>query len=85
MVGATSAVSSAIILLLLAAFVVCLWAIVDAALRPRVAFEAAGQNKVLWIVLPIVGLFLGVIGGVLGIVYLGVIRPKVKSAQSGYH
>jgi hypothetical protein len=35
--------------------------------------------KTLWIVLPIVGMFLFVlVGGVLGIVYLTAIRPKLK-------
>lgn len=69
-------------LVLLASFVVTIWALVDAAIRPRAAFDAAGQNKVLWIVLPIVGiLFVAVVGGILGVVYLSVIRPKVRSAQ----
>jgi hypothetical protein len=70
------------LLLGVASFFVVVWALIDAAIRPTMAFQAAGQNKVLWIILPIVGLFLfGFIGGIIGLVYLGVIRPKIKSAQ----
>ncbi len=63
---------------------IAVWALIDAAVRPTTAFQAAGQNKVLWVVLPIVGLFffglfgLGLIGGILGSVYLGAIRPQVQ-------
>jgi len=64
----------------LVSLVFALWALVDAASRPGPAFDAAGQSKVLWIVLPIVGLFLFfVVGGILGIVYLAAIRPKVRA------
>jgi Protein of unknown function (DUF2516) len=73
-----------VLLIPLASLVVAVWALVDAAIRPGPAFEAAGQSKVLWIVLPIVGMFLfAIIGGVLGVVYLASIRPKVRRAQSG--
>jgi len=71
-----------IALLGLGSFVVAVWALIDAAIRPEPAFKAAGQSKVLWIVLPIVGIFLfAFIGGILGIVYLIAIRPKVMLAQ----
>ncbi len=78
----TGAVGTFFLLLGLASLFVAVWALIDAAIRPTMAFQAAGQNKALWIILPIVGLFLfGFIGGILGLVYLGVIRPKVRSAQ----
>ena len=71
-----------LIFLVVASLVVALWALIDAAIRPEAAFKAAGQSKVLWIILPIVGIFLfAFIGGILGIVYLASIRPKVKAAQ----
>lgn len=75
--------SGSIFLLIgLASLVIAVWALIDAAVRPKMAFEVAGQSKVLWIVLPIVGIFFfTVVGGVLGAVYLGAIRPKVRSAQ----
>jgi uncharacterized protein DUF2516 len=69
-------------LLALVTVVLCIWALVDAAVRPKMAFEAAGQNKALWIILPIGGLLLlGPIGGILGAVYLWVIRPKIRGLQ----
>jgi hypothetical protein len=83
MLGEIFGVDGIIILLLLPiSFVVALWALIDASIRPEPAFRAVGQSKVLWIVLPIVGIFLFVvIGGILGVVYLVAIRPKVKLAQ----
>ncbi|MGO8872291.1 MAG: DUF2516 family protein [Acidimicrobiales bacterium] len=67
------------LLIPLACLVLALWALVDAASRPAPAFQAAGQSKVLWIVLPIAGIFLfTIVGGIVGIVYLAVIRPKVR-------
>ena len=78
----TGAIGTLFLLLGLASIFIAVWALIDAAIRPTMAFQAAGQNKVLWIILPIIGLFFfGFIGGILGAVYLGVIRPKVKSAQ----
>jgi hypothetical protein len=72
-------VDGLVILLFPVCFVLALWALIDAAIRPSQVFQAAGQNKTLWIVLPIVGMFLFVlVGGVLGIVYLTAIRPKLK-------
>jgi len=35
-----------------------IWVAVDASSKPPWAFERAGQNKTLWIVLPLVGIFL---------------------------
>jgi hypothetical protein len=73
------------IVVVLACLVVAIWALIDAAIRPGPAFKSAGQSKALWIILPIVGLFLfTIVGGIAGVVYLSVIRPKVKSAQLGW-
>lgn len=69
------------LLLSLVALAVSLWALIDAAMRPTWAWEAAGQNKTLWIVLNVAGLF--VCGLVIGLVYLLAIRPKVASGQTG--
>ena len=56
-------------------------AIVDVVRRPDWAWQASGQNKTLWLVLTIVGIFL--CGIVLGPVYLLAIRPKLAAAQQG--
>ncbi len=66
----------------LPSFVVAVWALADAAMRPGPAFNAAGQTKPLWIILPLVGIILFmIIGGILGLIYLISIRPKVRQAQ----
>jgi hypothetical protein len=58
-----------------------IWALVDAISRPVWAFQAAGSNKTLWVVLEAVGFF--VCGLVLSLIYLLAIRPKVAAAQRG--
>jgi hypothetical protein len=69
----------------LVSLVIAVWALVDASIRPGTAFKAAGQNKALWIILPIVGIFLfSFVGGILGAVYLSAIRPKVRQSQLGW-
>jgi hypothetical protein len=66
----------------LASLGVVIWSVVDAASRPDWAWSQSGQNKGLWIALPIVFLILcGVVGGILGLVYLLSIRPQVMAAE----
>lgn len=67
-------------LIIILAFLLPVWGIIDAALRPNSAWQAADQSKVLWIVLIIVLWFIG------ALVYLIAIRPKVKAAEgsAGY-
>lgn len=57
-----------------------IWGIVDAASRPDWAWQRSGQNKVLWVVLQVVGLFV-CLGWILSIVYLAAIRPQVSRYQ----
>ena len=73
--------SPGFLILSLAALVISIWALVDVLRRPDWAFQAARQNKTLWVVLNIVGLF--VCGLVIGLIYLLAIRPKVAAAQGG--
>ncbi len=62
----------------IACLVIAVWALVDAFLRPGRSFRAAGQNKALWIALPIIGLALFVVvGGLIGAFYLLAVRPKI--------
>ena len=60
-----------------------IWALVDAATKPTWAWEAAGQNKTLIVVLLVVGIFCGIVGLVTGIVWFASIRPKVLAAAQG--
>ncbi len=70
-----------ILVLGLVIFAIPLWAVIDAAVRPQTAWQAAGQSKVLWLILVIATwLLTGILGLVLAIVYLTVIRPKVAAA-----
>ena len=69
-------------LVLLAAILgVTLWGLIDAATTPDAAWRAAGQNKVLWLVLQGVGFLVCGLGTILSIVYLAVIRPKLRRAR----
>jgi hypothetical protein len=56
-------------------------ALVDAASRPAWAWEQAGQNKTLWIVLFVVGIPCGLVGLVAAVIYASSIRPRVVAAQ----
>jgi hypothetical protein len=61
-----------------------IWVAVDAGTKPQWAFERSAQNKTLWIVLPLVGIFLcGVVTVVAAIIWFASIRPKVVAASSG--
>jgi heme/copper-type cytochrome/quinol oxidase subunit 2 len=64
------------------ALVLAIVVVVDASGRPEAAWQASGQSKTMWIVLPIVLLFACGIGSlVASIVYLASVRPKlVRSA-----
>jgi hypothetical protein len=51
-----------------------IWAALDAALKPDHTWAAAGQNKLVWVLLC---LLLGLIGS---LIYLAVVRPKLLAA-----
>jgi len=57
-----------------------IFAIVDVFRRPDWVWQSSGQNKTLWAVLTIVGLFICSL--IVGLVYLLAIRPKLAAAQS---
>jgi Protein of unknown function (DUF2516) len=64
----------------LATLVVPIWAIVDAASRPSGAFAAAGSSKAMWIaIIAVAWVLTGIVGLILGAVYLGSIRPRVRA------
>ena len=65
-----------ILMVVLLGFVIPLWGILDAAVRPDSQWTAASQNKVAWILLQV---FLGVIGT--GAYFLA-IRPKLVAVAS---
>jgi hypothetical protein len=64
----------------LATLVVPIWAIVDAASRPSAAFTVAGSSKAMWIaIIAVAWVLTGIVGLILGAVYLGNIRPRVRA------
>ena len=71
-----------VLVFLLFAFVVPVWAVVDAARRPAGAFSGAGSNKTIWIVVIAVAWFFG-LGFFLGGFYLLFTRPKVRRQMEG--
>jgi Protein of unknown function (DUF2516)/Protein of unknown function (DUF2510) len=78
-------VVGAFLLISAVGLIITLWAIIDAAGRPSMAFTAAGTSKALWITLiAVLFFFTGVIGFILAIVYLASIRPRVKAATIPY-
>ena len=73
-----------LIVLFLLVPVLAIWVAVDASSKPPWAYERAGQNKTLWIVLPIVGIFTcGLVTIAVAIVWFASIRPKVVAAAAG--
>jgi hypothetical protein len=58
------------------------WVALDASGKPDVAFERAGTSKTLWIVLPIVGIFVCLMSVVVAIIWFAAIRPRVVAATA---
>jgi hypothetical protein len=59
---------------------VCIFAAIDAGSKPDWAFEAARTSKTLWIVLPVVGIFLFFVGVIALVLWFIVFRPRVRAA-----
>ena len=66
-----------VLVILACAVAVPIWAIVDVASRPKVAFYGAGSNKTAWIVVIVIAWLFG-FGFFLGGFYLLFTRPKVR-------
>ena len=73
---AITAVFAAINILLMVVPVV---ALIHAARAPSDAFDAAGQDRTLWLVLLALAIFVPIVGPVLGIVYLTAIRGRLRN------
>jgi len=56
-----------------------IWALIAAASRPGWAFQAAGKNKTLWMVMLFVCLFLPFIGFLVALLYLFGTDRKVRN------
>jgi hypothetical protein len=71
-----------VVLLIFVAPGFCIWAAIDAGGQPEWAFEAAGTSKTLWILLPIVGIFVCFVGVVAALIWFTTFRPRVREAAS---
>ena len=60
-----------------------IWVLADAARFPGAAFQRAGTSKTLWIVLPIIGIFLCIVGLVVVILWFASFRGRVQAAALG--
>ena len=81
--GAAELTIAAGSLLGIVALVLGIWVAVDASRLADQAFERAGTSKVLWIVLPLVGIVAcGVVAIVAAIVWFTSYRPKVVQAAA---
>lgn len=61
-----------------------IWTAVDASSHPDYAWQRAGQNKMLWIIVPIVGaLICGIVTLVMAIIYFTSIKKQVVAAEGG--
>ncbi len=74
------AIGAVEVLIFLAAVVLPIWAISDAATKPREAWTAIGQSRVVWIVLLAALSFAFGLGSILAVVYLLAVRPKLMAA-----
>jgi len=58
-----------------------LWASIDAARRPREAWEAVGARKWLWVVGMLVGTYF-LVGLIFVLLYIGGVRKELKEVQA---
>ena len=63
-------------------FLVGLWAAIDAARRPRQAWEAVGARKWLWVVGMLVGSYF-LVGLIFVLLYVGGVRKDLQAVQAG--
>jgi hypothetical protein len=69
-----------VVLSALAFTAVCVSVAVDAASLPEWAFDAAGTNKLLWIVLPVFGIFMCFVRIIVAVLWFGTFKPRVIRA-----
>jgi len=62
---------------------VSVWVILDVTNLSEAAFERAGSNRTLWIVLAAVGPFICLMSFVVAIVWFAIYRNRVRAAAAG--
>ena len=72
-----------IVVAIVAFFVVPLWAIIDAAIRPGPAWRGIGRSKTVWLVLLVVSfLLLAPVSLIIAIIYFASIRGRLRDQAS---
>ncbi len=72
-----------IVVAIVAFFVVPLWAIIDAAMRPNPAWRSIGRSKTVWLVLLVASFFLfAPVSLIIAIIYFASIRGKLRDLAS---
>ena len=72
-----------ILMLWLVPLALAIWAIIDAAKRPDVAWTAIGKSRARWITLiAVFTFFCNLVGLVLSIIYLASIRAELAAAAA---
>jgi hypothetical protein len=65
------------------ALILAIVVVIDASRRPDAAWEAIGQNRAVWIVVPLVLLLgCGIASLVASIIYLASVRPRLVQATA---
>lgn len=72
-----------LLVILMAVPIFSIWALIDALVRPDVAWQRSGQTKAVWAVVIALTIPLCFVGMVIALVYLIAIRPQVAAAQHG--
>jgi hypothetical protein len=62
---------------------VSVWVVLDVTNYSEAAFERAGTNRTLWIVLAVVGVFICMMSIVVAIVWFAAYRNRVRQAAAG--
>lgn len=72
-----------VVAILLVAMALPIWSIFHAARAPDTAWDAIGQSRAVWVALLAVGWVLTPVGGLLALVYLATVRPRLHRAALG--
>lgn len=80
--GAEMIIILFVLALLAVPLVLVIWNVVDVAKRSDADFESAGQQRMVWLVLPLALMLIG-LGWIVSVIYFLAIRPKVSAAANG--
>lgn len=77
------AISTGMVLLLAAPLAISVWALLDAARRPRWVWAFTGRSQVVWMSIIMFGILTIIIGIIVSLIYLVKIRPQLAAVEKG--